>query len=110
MGMSLSQNSCLCCNVDLQMQDGESALYIAVKNGYANVTKQLIATRCNVDVQPTIHLFRDGLMSEGHETKDMRPSRNSSLLIAATLMFRQILLPLRSTSQPKMGIRPSWIS
>ncbi len=39
------------CNVDLQMQDGESALYIAAKNGYTSVTKQLIAAHCNVDVQ-----------------------------------------------------------
>jgi cytohesin len=39
------------CNVDLQVQDGESALNIAAKNGHAGVTNQLIAARCNVHVQ-----------------------------------------------------------
>ena len=34
------------CNVDLQMQDGESALYIEAKNGHASVTKHVKAAHC----------------------------------------------------------------
>jgi hypothetical protein len=39
------------CNVDLEEQDGFTALHLAAGNGHAAVTKQLLAARCNVDLQ-----------------------------------------------------------
>jgi hypothetical protein len=40
------------CNMDLQANDGTTALYCAAQEGHASVTKQLIGARCNVDLQP----------------------------------------------------------
>jgi ankyrin repeat protein len=39
------------CNIDLQVQDGESALYNTAANGHTFVAKQLIEARCNIDAQ-----------------------------------------------------------
>jgi ankyrin repeat protein len=38
------------CNVDLQLNDGCTALYIAAERGHSAVTKELIDASCNMDL------------------------------------------------------------
>ncbi len=42
------------CNIDLQREDGCTALFIATQNGHAGVTNQLIEAHCNINI-PNVH-------------------------------------------------------
>jgi ankyrin repeat protein len=85
--------------INYQNADGDTPLIIAAYSGHESVTKQLIAARCNVDLQTKCEFspLHDAA-NNGHETVTKQ--------CAVTSIFRTIKGTRRSTSLPLKGMRP----
>jgi hypothetical protein len=79
------------------------ALHHAAQDGHACITKQLIEARCNIDLPDE----EGTCCSTSQPNKGMRQSQNSSLKLAAALIFRRRLVTQHSTAQSQMVMRPS---
>ena len=89
------------CNVDLQMQDGASALYIAAKMG-------MCLSRNSSLLRAVTSMCRKSLLPHRYSSRpkmDMLPSQLRSLKPAVTWIFRKMGAH-RSSSRPKMGMLP----
>ena len=89
--------------INYQDASGATPLYIAAHNGHASVTKQLIEARCDIELQQNVGYTPLCIAA----TMGIRLSSSTCLKLAATLTFRRRMVPRRSTSRRKKGMRTS---
>jgi hypothetical protein len=85
------------CNMDLQREDGCTALFIAAHNGHADVTKQLIEARLTLIGRPIMGPHRSSSLPK----KGMCLSRTCSFKFAVIWIFRGRMDRHRSSSRPQ---------